>query len=75
MTTTTQQTSKKWKGIQGLGCLTSLTALTILMISVAMTDQSNSKSQAMTGASAILWLMGGLAVYTVGRVGAWWCHA
>lgn len=69
----TEQTSKKWKGLQGLGCLASVTAMVIIGAVIASAEPGRHEPPTVA-AYAMLGLFLGLSCYAIGRVGAWWFH-
>lgn len=68
--TTTQQTGKLWKGIQGIGCLGAMIGITILFIGIAMGKDGGPKTAAI-GMGAMLACV---PIYIFGRACAWWFH-
>lgn len=69
-----EQTTKKWKGVQGVGCLLSLIAITVMMVAFATRERGSLDQTAHTIAGAMGALLIGLMFYFVGRVGGWWNH-
>ena len=69
-----QQTTKKWKGVQGVGCLMSLIAITIMMVAFVMREPGTLEATAHTISGAMGALLVGLGFYFTGRIGGWWFH-
>ena len=59
---TTEQTSKLWKAPQAIGGGLMAVTLCALLCGVARLS------------TALLPLVVGVGLYTIGRLGAWWCH-
>lgn len=71
---TTQQTSKKWKGLQGCGCLLCVIGLVGVGLGVAAIDRARNEAPSPVIAYAGLAFFAGLGMYATGRVGGWWFH-
>jgi hypothetical protein len=74
MIVTTQQTAKKWKAVQALGCLTSLVAIGLFIAAMMMIEPSRREENVGMIAYAMTGLFLGSCCYATGRVGAWWHH-
>jgi uncharacterized membrane protein len=73
--TVVEQTAKRWKAVQGLGCLGTLAGVVLIGIGIAAIDRTVAH-QRMSPALVIgvVCIVVGLPAYAFGRVGGWWFH-
>ena len=70
--TVTEQTNKRWKGLQAVGCLT----VVVSMIAVGLAIGSSTGDEPPAAAMVFGFLIfAGAVAWLVGRLGAWWFHA
>jgi hypothetical protein len=70
---TIERTSKKWKGLQAAGGVTAVIACAIVIVLTIDANQSGQKPSPARGL-ALITLLGGMLVWSFGRLAAWWHH-
>jgi len=68
-----EQTAKRWKSVQILGAVLMLLGLVLGLVFLYTTKVSDSSVRPVL-ACLVPFLVAGVSVYVVGRVGAWWHH-
>ena len=70
-----QQTSKRWKRLQGCGCLTAFAGMIVLMIALSAIEVAEGHKRPVAGPYAMAAIFFGTLAFVVGRVGIEWYRA
>lgn len=70
---TIEQTGKFWKGLQLGSFAVWVVAVIIFAVALSTGDPGAGVTSSLTFLSVILWI-GSIAMFIIGKVGAWWHH-
>jgi len=76
---TTEQTGKRWKGLQAFGCSGSLVGIAMVIAGTTVVRRPDGHGPANLVLSTlaiigVLVFLGGVSVHSFGRLGGWWHH-
>ena len=76
---TVEQTGKRWKGIQAIGCVSMVAGLGLVITGTTIIRAASGRGLSTIALSTqsvigILILLIGFGVQALGRLGAWWFH-